>query len=55
MKESSLYYLQKRYIHFHEFKNLIHKHGITVISSAAAGTLLIGAIHIKSVNAQQKQ
>lgn len=54
-KNSSLYYLQKRYMHFHEFKNLIQKHGITVISSAAVGTLFTGAIHIKSVNVQQKQ
>lgn len=54
-KNHSLFYIQKRYMHFNEFKNLIKKHGITIISSATAGTLFTSAIHIKSVNIQQKQ
>lgn len=54
-KNHSLFYIQKRYMHFNEFKSLIKKHGITVISSATTGTLFTSAIHIKSINIQQKQ
>ena len=55
IKNSSLFYLQKRYTHFHEFKTLVQKHGITIISSAAAGTIFTSVIQIKKVNLQLQQ
>lgn len=41
-KNKSLFYIQKRYVHFNEIKNLIRKHGITIITSATAGSLFTG-------------
>lgn len=54
-KNKSLYYMQKRYIHFNEIKNLIKKHGITVITSATAGSLFTGYLQVSSVQVQKEQ
>jgi hypothetical protein len=54
-KNKSLFYMQKRYAHFNEIKNLIKKHGITVITSATAGSLFTGYLQVSSVKVQREQ
>nr|YP_009164875.1 hypothetical protein [Pseudoperonospora cubensis]AKZ29814.1 hypothetical protein [Pseudoperonospora cubensis] len=54
-KNQSLFYIQKRYIHFNELKNIIKKHGITVMTSATAGSLFTGYLNYYSVTTQNKQ
>jgi hypothetical protein len=54
-KNRSLFYMQKRYVHFNEIRNLIKKHGITVITSATAGSLFTGYLQISSVQVQKEQ
>lgn len=54
-KNKSLFYIQKRYVHFNEIKNLIKKHGVTVITSATAGSLFTGYLQHSSVKVQKEQ
>lgn len=54
-KNKSLFYIQKRYMHFNEIKNLIKKHGVTVITSATAGSLFTGYLQHSSVQVQKDQ
>ena len=54
-KNKSLFYIQKRYVHFNEIKNLIKKHGVTIITSATAGSLFTGYLQYSSVQVQKEQ
>lgn len=54
-KNQSLFYIQKRYLHFNEIKDLIKKHGVTVITSATAGSLFTGYLQYSSVQVQREQ
>ncbi|DAZ93512.1 TPA: hypothetical protein N0F65_000361, partial (mitochondrion) [Lagenidium giganteum] len=54
-KNQSLFYIQKRYLHFNEIKDLIKKHGVTVITSATAGSLFTGYLKYSSVQVQREQ
>lgn len=54
-KNQSLFYIQKRYVHFNEIKNLIKKHGVTVVTSATAGSLFTGYLQHSSVKVQREQ
>ena len=51
-KNKSLFYIQKRYVSFNEVKTLIKRHGITIITSATAGSLFTGYLQHSSVKVQ---
>ena len=54
-KNKSMSYIQKRYMHFNEIKGLIKRHGVTVITSATAGSLFTGYLQHSSVKIQKEQ
>ena len=54
-KNKPLFYIQKRYVHFNEIKNIIKKHGVTVVTSATAGSLFTGYLQHSSVKVQKEQ
>lgn len=54
-KNKSLFYIQRRYVSFNEIKTLIKRHGVTVISSATAGSLFTGYLQHSSVQVQKEQ
>lgn len=54
-KNKPLFYIQKRYVHFNEIKNLIKRHGVTVITSATAGSLFTGYLQYSSIQVQREQ
>jgi hypothetical protein len=54
-KNKSLFYIQKRYVHFSEIRNLIKKHGVTVITSATAGSLFTGYIQVSTIQSQKER
>lgn len=54
-KNKSFFYIQKRYVSFGEIRNLIKRHGVTVITSATAGSLFTGYLQHSSVQVQKEQ
>jgi hypothetical protein len=54
-KNQSLFYIQKRYMHFNEIKSLIKRHGVTVITSATAGSLFTGYLQHSGVQIQKEE
>jgi hypothetical protein len=49
-----LFYIEKRYVHFNEIKNLIKKHGVTMAKSATAGSLFTCYLQHFSVKVQKE-
>lgn len=54
-KNKSMFYIQRRYVHLNAIKDLVKKHGPTVLSSITSGTFASTYIHNKGVELKKEQ